>query len=95
MSCLLPLIAGACLLDPSHIELHADASRQVGGDFVYRSGARSYGGATIGLLELTAGGSLTRSISISYGLRHTSLLDTRSDRGEQRAFVGFTWRPFR
>lgn len=94
MSCLLPLIAGACLLDPSHIELHMDASRQVSGDFRYHSGARDYGGATVGLLELTAGGNLTRELSITYGLRHTSLLNTRSDPGEQRAFVGFTWRPF-
>lgn len=95
MSCLLPLIAGACLMDPQATALSMDASRQLSGDFHYWSGQRDYRGATVGLIQLTSGGDLTRSVSLTYGVRHTSLLDTRSDRGENRFFVGLSWRPFR
>lgn len=95
MSCLLPLIAGACLLDPSHIELHGNVSGQISGDFRYHSGPRDYGGGTVGMFKVSAGADITRSVTLEYGVWHTSLLDTRSDRGEWRAFGGLTWRPFR
>jgi hypothetical protein len=95
MYCLLHLAASLCLFDTSHIELRADISSQVAGNFTYVSRGNSYGGAHVGTIELSAGSDLTNEVSIRYGIRHTSLADTSHDRGEERAFIGIIWRPFR
>lgn len=94
MSCLLPLIAGLCLADPSNLSIIADASVQTAGSFTYRIGNRSYGGAHVGRLAIEMQAPLTRTFTLRYGIAHTSLLDTDTDRGEERTYIGFTFRPF-
>lgn len=94
MSCSLAIVT-LCLLNPSYTEVRADVSSKVGGDFRYWSGGERINNAHVGVIELRLAGDLTSTIQLHYGVRHVSILNTRSDRGEERAFVGFTWRPFR
>lgn len=94
--CLLPLIAGICLADPSRIELYADASRQTSGDFQYST--RSAGpipDATIGRIGISLETPLWFGLASRVGWEHTSIINTNSDRGQERFFMGFVWRPFR
>lgn len=93
MNCLL-FWAGACLLDPGHVEVRADVSYQLAGDFDYFRRGINHGGGHLGMLELGAGGDLGRGWSVRYGLRHTSLYDVTDGWGDNRVFVGFTWRPY-
>lgn len=95
MSCLLPLIAGACLFEPSTLTLSVDASAQLGGDVHHVDHRRDFGGGHMGRIRLEAGGSLTHQVYLFYGVQHESLLDTGRDRGEERVYAGLTWRPFR
>lgn len=93
MNCLIPILS-ACLLDPSTVEVRADTSYQVSGSFQYRPMGRVMETATIGMFEVSAGGYLGRGLTVRYGVRHTSILEVY-DRGEERAFVGLVWRPFK
>lgn len=94
MSCLLPLIAGACLLDPSHVLVRGDVSYQVSGHFNYIERDRSYGTGKLGRLAVEIYAPLSASFTLNYGIEHTSLYTTNEDRGQERAYVGLTWRPF-
>lgn len=94
MSCLLPLIFGVCLVDPSSLTLVGQASSQVAGDFQYANGGRSFGGAHVGRAAIQLETQLSSTIKLTYGFEHMSLLDTDEDRGQERFFMGFEWRPF-
>lgn len=94
MSCLLPLIAGVCLLDPSNVEVRVDASRRIAGDFTYTADGHNFGGGNLFTGELSVIVETQGSFEWRYGVRHESLIDKR-DSANRRAFVGFTWRPFR
>lgn len=83
-----------CVFDPSNVAIEADVSRQLAGDFTYHSGGQVYGGGTVGRIFITDSVSLTKTLTFTYGVEHRSLVGTRSDRGEERFSVGFTWRPF-
>ena len=92
--CLLPLIAGLCLADPVNLTVVADASVQTSGNFTYWDGHRSFGGGHLGRIAIQMDAPITRAFTLRYGIEHTSLLDTDHDRGQERAFIGFRWRPF-
>jgi hypothetical protein len=94
MDCLLPLILGFCAFDPSQLEVIGTASSQVAGSFDYQAQGKNYSGSTVGRLAVEVTAPVTRGFSIRYGIEHMSLLETHHDRGEERAFVGFVWRPF-
>lgn len=94
MNCWIHLFS-VCLFDPSNVSINADISAQVAGDFVYHVDAREYGGGLVGRIAITDAVPLTRTVTLTYGIEHQSLLNTRSDRGQERAFVGFIWRPFK
>lgn len=93
MSCLLPLIAGACLLDPTHVEIRADAHWQVSRQNFYSFNDKPYDGA-VGRVEILGGGYLTPTIRLYYGVGHESFIDTNQDRGFEYAVAGLQWRPF-
>lgn len=93
MSCLIPLVASACLLDPSQMEVQVDVSRRFAGDFTYHAGARNFGGGNLFTAELSFTIDAAGPFTFRYGLRHESLVDQR-DEANRRAFVGFTWKPF-
>lgn len=92
--CLLPLIAGICLASPENLSLSAEASRQVSGNFTYYVDGRNYGGATIGETRILMDVPVSRSVMFQYGWLHRSLMNTNGDRGEERAVMQITWRPF-
>lgn len=95
MSCLLPLIAGACLFEPSALTLTLVTSTQVGGNVHHVDHQHDYRGGRLGRATLQAGGHLTSQVQLIYGIAHESLLDTGKDRGEERFYAGITWQPFR
>lgn len=93
--CLVPLIASICIADPANLSLQAGASEQLGGDFAYHSGTHQYGGGIVGIAKIDMAVTLTPRWTLNYGIEHESLLNTRSDRGQERLFVGITWRPLK
>lgn len=95
MDCLLQITAAICLISPSELTLRADVSRQFSGDVTHWSGGRNYGGATLAHLGLELPLISTSRFSVNLGYMHESLLETRSDRGEERMSLGLVWRPFK
>jgi hypothetical protein len=95
MNACLVMLMQVCLFDPSSVYMRGEISAQVAGDFSYWVAGRNYEGATVGRLELGVYVPATRNLTFRYGVEHSSLIDTSGDRGEERAFVGFEWRPFR
>lgn len=94
MSCLLPLLAGLCLANPSELRLEVDASAQFSGDFDYWDGRRSVGGGLLGRVSISMDVPVTEGFTVRYGILHESLLDSREDRGQERVFAGFIYRPW-
>lgn len=93
MSCLFTLVA-LCVMDPSQISLRADVSYQTSGDVYHRIDSRNYGGGHVGRVELDVPVLMGRHFSVNAFVLHQSLLDTRSDRGEERAGFQLVYRPF-
>lgn len=93
MSCLLPLVAGACLLDPSHVTIRADSTWLVTEKGFYYVDGHPYRGP-VARLEVIGGGDLTSSLRLFYGVGHQSFLLTNRDRGYEYLLAGFEWRPF-
>lgn len=94
MDCLLPLLAGVCMLDPSNITLRGDISHQVGGHEDYFVEGRSYGSGKLARVSVEVFAPLSRRLTLNYGIEHSSLYNTTKDRGQERAYVGLMWRPF-
>lgn len=93
MSCLIQLIAGACLLDPSHVLIRADSHWQVSQRNFYVFNSKPYDGA-VGRLEILGGGQLSSSVRLYYGIGHESFIGIR-DGGMEYALAGLEWRPFK
>lgn len=92
MSCLIPLVAGACLLDPSHVLIRADSHWQVShGNYNFTYGKPYNGG--IARIELMAGGDVSRSFRLYYGVGHQSFVTVR-DGGMEYIIAGVEWHPF-
>lgn len=94
MDCLLHLAASLCLLSPTELTLRADISRQVSGVMEYRIDGRSYGGGHVGRVQLDMPLVTYRGFRIVGGYEHESLVDTRRDRGQERVFLGISYRVF-
>lgn len=94
MSCLITLTA-LCLVSPSELTLRVDASAQLAGDVRHWSGDRNYGGGLLGHVAIEMPLVTARHFQLNAGVIHESLLNTRSDRGEERIALGLVWRPFR
>lgn len=92
--CLLPLIAGICLIEPANLTLDAAASWGVAGKHDYRLMSEHYGGP-IGRVTVGMSVHIASGVAFEYGIEHASYIDTNRDRGEERVYLGFTWRPFR
>jgi len=95
VTCLINLLA-ACLLDPTHITLRAESHWLVTEQDFYSldGGARRYRGP-LGRVEITAGGDLSSSLRLYYGVGHQSFITTRRDTGYEYLVAGFEWHPFR
>jgi hypothetical protein len=97
MNCLLKLFS-ICLFDPSGVALEADLSWQVSGPLqysYYEQGAlRPYTGAG-GRFALSVEVPAARGFDLRYGIEHRSQIEITEDAGEERAFVGVIWKPFR
>jgi hypothetical protein len=89
--CLLPIVA-LCLFQPSELTIEADASWSLGRSYYYVAD-RPYEGS-IGRISLTMPVVVSERLQFHYGLEHRSMIETDADRGEERAVLGFTWRPF-
>jgi hypothetical protein len=94
MSCLLPLVFGICLANPSELRIETDASVQVGGDYRYHVDGRDMGTGIVGRLAISMDVPVSRSFTVRYFIAHTSLVTTTSDRGQERAGVSFVYRPW-
>jgi len=94
MDCLVHLAATLCLLSPSQLTVRADVSTQLAGDVRHWSGDRSYGGALLGHVGIEMPLVTGRHFSLNAGVLHESLLNTRSDRGEERLSFSVVYRPF-
>lgn len=91
MECLLAI---ACLFNSSNLYVSGDLYTQVSNrDYGRRwcFNRPCYG--TLAELRIGMKVDITPSMQIDYGLRHTSFPD-ENDRGEESAFLGFTYRPF-
>lgn len=92
MSCLLPLIASICIANTRELRIEADTSFQVAGSFRYAVGGRDIGTGVRGRLQLSMDVPVSHRFTVRYGVVHESLINA-NDRGQERAFVGFAWRP--
>jgi len=95
MDCLVQLATALCLIAPSQLTLRADVSMQVAGDFAYTYAGHNYHGGHVGRVQLDLPLVMYRGFTLTAGYEHLSLIDTPRDRGEERALIGLTWRPFR
>lgn len=82
-----------CLFTPADVYVRGEMSTQVSGDFSYTYRHHAVD-PTVGRLELGVYVPLSKELTLRYGIEHTSFIG-QADRGEERAFVGFEWRPFR
>jgi hypothetical protein len=94
MDCLLPLVFGVCLAEPSTLTLKADAHYQVSHQNFYQMDGRPYDGA-IGRVELRVDSREYRGFRLTYFAGHLSFIDTNRDRGYEYVGAGLEWRPFR
>lgn len=95
MDCLIHLAASLCLLSPTELALRIDASAQISGDFIYSTTDRSYrGNGHVGRIQIDMPLMSYHNFTLFGGIEHMSLLDTAHDRGQERAYIGFSWRPF-
>lgn len=95
MDCLALIASTLCVLSPTGLTLRADISSQIAGDFSYRVDGRDFGGARVGRIALDLPLASYRGFTLSALAEHTSLIDTTSDRGQERIGLSLTWRPFR
>jgi hypothetical protein len=93
-SALLSGCAGVAVPRLRNVSIEADVSTQIAGDEDYTYAGVNYHGGHLGRVAIALDQPLSRSISYRLGLEHASLLDTSHDRGEERAWAGFVWRPF-
>lgn len=89
--CLL-LLAKLCIFDPANLSFSTQASWQLSGDLNYYKDYRKFFG-TMGHLNIMVDVPITHKFEFRYGIEHRSFID-RKDRGEERAVVSLTWRPF-
>jgi hypothetical protein len=92
-ACLITL-ASLCILNPSEIEIRADVSAALGGDFRYIVDGRDMGQGYVGRIQLDVPVLRFRRITLSALAEHTSLVNTGRDRGQERVGLSITWRPF-
>lgn len=85
---------GKKLIDPKAFTIEAESSRQVSGKLVYMLSTNKPYHGSVGRLAIVMDSSITKHLNVRYGIEHRSYIDT-GDRGEERAIVGFTWKPFR
>jgi len=93
MDCVLAVLQ-LCLFDPSAITVSGDLGWQTSQGVKYRMDDGTYYTGAIGRLDVTVTVPVTRELSFHYGWEHRSLVETSRDRGEERAVLGFTWKPF-
>lgn len=96
MNCWVMLLH-VCVFDPSSMYVAGDVSTQIAGDWgqwVDAPGGVRKTDSAFGRLALGVDVQLSKGFALRYGVEHTSKI-INGDRGEERAFVGFTWRPFR
>lgn len=94
MDCLLPLIAGLCLADPSTLSLKAETNYLVDRHDFYTMNGRAYTGA-LGRVELSLATESFHGFRLTYFAGHQSYLNTNRDRGYEYVGAGIEWRPFR
>lgn len=87
------LLSGCSVI--RQVEVRADVSQQITGNFHYTEQGHDYGGGKLARIEIEAPLYEHNGIRIFSGVTHESLLDTRHDRGQERVHVGVSWRPFR
>ena len=97
MNCLLHFVA-ACLFDPSGVYVTAQSVTPINDN--HKAGQGLWCGnrwcpGEVGVFEVGVETDLTPNIRLRYGLRHESMLWITNDRGQEFAFLGLTWRPFR
>lgn len=94
MDCLALIATSLCLVSPSQLTFRADVSTQLAGDVRHWSGDRNYGGGLLGHIGFELPVVTYRAFQLNAGVVHESLLNTRSDRGEERLSFSVVYRPF-
>lgn len=94
MSCLAVASVLACLLSPQNLSLEATAASKVAGHYRTVIDGHTMENAVWGRFALKMTPQLTENLSLLYGVEHISVVNN-TDRGEERVFAGFVWKPFR
>lgn len=94
MECLLSVLT-SCLLNPSHVLIRADVHALITHtSFYWTEHGAPYKGP-VARVELLAGGDISSSLRIYYGVGHQSFISTHRDSGYEYITAGLEWRPFR
>jgi hypothetical protein len=88
------VLAVLALAGCSTFTVRADLSTQVAGNWSQSLNGRDITDRPLASLSLAFEPQLTQTVSAALGVEHRSYPGTGADRGEERVFVGFTWRPF-
>lgn len=94
MNCLINILA-LCVFDPSNVYLTAGMQSAIQKP-VHEGNwcLNRWCSGPMGEVRLGVKTPLSRSMSIDYGILHTSYVNTTRDRGVESMFVTVTWRPF-
>jgi hypothetical protein len=92
MDCLINLIA-LCLFDPSNLTIRADFGLEIAGGFHYTVNDTDVGTGKLVAVRLEMPVRVNKKLEFTYGVEHISLLDA-NDRGQERVYLGITWKPF-
>lgn len=92
MDCLIPLLS-LCLFSPSALSIEAQASWKFAGTQYYFKFGEPYTGS-FGRIAALVDVPVRESFRVQYGWEHRSAIESSLDSGEERAVIGFQWRPF-
>jgi hypothetical protein len=88
------LISASALTACSTLTIEADLSQHISGQWDVQRGSENISNKPLGRVAVAFEPRVTDEITASIGIEHRSFPTIKDDRGDERAFVGFVWRPF-
>jgi hypothetical protein len=94
MSCLLPLIAGACLMPSDGLSIELQGDWRMSGRIVYETRRGPYK-SMLARPAIYWSAQVNDAWTLDYGINHMSALTDNSDAGSQYMFVRVKWQPLK